>query len=116
MISYTDPYGTVWKLTVTLNNYTNNDNLYVGLVVAEDVYDEDGDITAYEGEPFADLSVNIRPLPEDYIAVDCSYGPFDELLEDNNLGTFTGEYLSSGYSRYPVFKVDINALKQHVIW
>lgn len=115
MITYVDPYGTTWELSVKLDNYVNNNNLYVGLVVAEDVYDEDGDPVAYAGEPYADLSVNIIPLPENYIAVNCEYGPHDELIEDNNLGTFTGEYLSSGYGRYPVFEMDINALKQHVV-
>ena len=114
MISYTDPYGTNWTLAVTLDNYRNNDNLYVGLIVAEDVYDEDGDITSFKGEPYADLSINIRPLPENYIAVDCTYGPHDELIEDNNLGVFTGEYLSSGYGRYPVFEMNINELRKHL--
>lgn len=114
MIIYTDPYGTTWTLGTVLNNYRNNDNLYVGLIVAEDVYDEDGDINSYKGEPYAHLSVNIRPLPENYIAVDCTYGAFDELIEENGLGTFTGEYLSSGYGRYPVYEMDIEALKANL--
>lgn len=115
MITFTDPYGTTWNLGVVLSNYRNNDNLYVGLVVMEDVLDEDDDIVAYAGEPYVDLSVNVIPLPENYIAVDCSYGPYDELLEENNLGTFTGERVQSGYSNFPIYKVDINELKKHVV-
>lgn len=114
MIIYTDPYGTNWTLAVKLDNYRNNDNLYVGLIVAEDIYDEDGDISAFRGEPYADLSVNIVSLPENQIAVDCSYGPFDEFVEDNNLGVFTGEYLLSGYERFPVFEMDMNELQKHL--
>lgn len=114
MITYTDEFGTTWTLGVTLDHYANNDNLYVGLVVAEDVYEDDGDINSYKGEPYADLSVNVRPLPENCIAVDCTYGPHDELIEDNGLGTFTGYYLRSGYGRYPVYEMNMEALKANL--
>lgn len=110
MIEYNDPYGNLWKLGIKLDHYANNDNLYVGLIVAEP--DDEGD--TFPGEPYGDLSVNIEPLPENYIAVDCTYGPHDEIIEDNNLGVFTGRYLSSGYCTYPIYEMDMNELRKHL--
>lgn len=116
MITYTDSFGTTWSLVVKLDNYRNNDNLYVGLVVAEDVYDyEEDDIVAFKGEPYADLSVNIQTLPENCIAVDCTWGDYCQLIEDNDLGTYTGRDLMSGYCSYPVYEMNMAKLQENTI-
>lgn len=116
MITYTDEFGNIWELAITINHYRNNDNLYLGLVVAEDCYDDEGNIDTYRGEPYADLSVNIEPLPEDCIAVNIEYSNAGlDIIEENNLGAFTGYYISSGYMQFPMYMMDMTEVKKHVV-
>ena len=116
MITFTDEYGNTWDLAITMDHYRNNDNLYLGLVVAEDSYNDEGDIDTYRGEPYADLSVNIDPLPENCIAVNIEYSNSAlDIIEENNLGTFTGYYMFSGYMQFPVFQMDMNEVRKHLV-
>ena len=115
MITYTDDFGITWELGIKLSKYYNNDNLYIGLVVlGKSSYDEDDDFM--EGEPYADLSVNIEPLPEDCITVNIEYSKAGlDIIEENNLGTFTGYYINSGYMQFPMYMMDMAEVKKHVI-
>ena len=97
-------YDEVYDLGLYVDRYANYDNLYIGLVDAE------------TGEDFADLSINIEPLPEDYI---CLSGDFQKeheaLIKKYKLGTFTGEYSYSGYGKYPIYKMNMDVVRQYQV-
>lgn len=98
------------KVGLALDRYRSYDNLYVGLVCAET--DKENDI--YAGELYGDLSVNIEPLPENCICVDTNnLSGAEKFIKKYRLGTFTGMYSYSGYSKYPIYEMDIDKLKQY---
>lgn len=93
-------WGSTYKVKPIIDNYRNNGNLYIGLNT--------------ECEPFADLTVNICELSENEAAIDTNNCPWaEQFIEDYSLGTPTGRYLRSGYCAYPVYKFDLDKVKQY---
>lgn len=94
-------WGTTHNVKAKISEYRNNGNLYIGLH------------TKYE--PYADLTVNIEKLSEkDEAAVDTNNCPWaEELIDKYELGLFTGRYLRSGFCSYPVYKFDLDKVKQY---
>ena len=91
-------YGTDYEVSLVKSAYMNNDNLYIGL-------------KGTEGEPFADLTVNISTLPENQAAVDTNNCPWaEDFIIENRLGSNTGIRLKSGYCSYPVYEFDLNKI------
>lgn len=102
MIRYSSPWGTGYNIKLVVNQYRTYGNLYIGMLTDE-------------GEPYADLSVNIEPLGDGEIAVDINNLPDGEkFIRDNGLGEFTGKYLRSGFCRYPVYKMNMEAVHKHL--
>ena len=66
-----------------------------------------------DGEPFADLTVNLvnEQCPKDCAVLDTNnFREGEEFVRKNRLGTFTGVYGYSGYCSYPLYKFDMDAL------
>lgn len=94
--------GHTSTVTVRVNSYLHNKNLYVGLTLHEDGYPE----------PFGDMSVNIDDLPPFSAALDTNNLPHvAEFVEREGLAKPTGINLSSGYCQYPVYQFDPEALR-----
>lgn len=94
-------WGKETCLNTRIDNYRNNGNLYIGLI------DNDG-------LPYADLTVNIETLPDDHAAVDTNNCPWaEDLILENKLGERTGYSLGSGFCRYPVYKFDLNKVREY---
>ena len=60
-------------------------------------------------ESFCDLTVNLGKMPKGKICIDKNnlgnmWNNIKELFKDNNLGTFTGESIASGFCLYPVLE------------
>ena len=97
-----DFYGNKYKLNTVINKYRNNDNTYVGLITKD-------------GEPFADLTVNISKLNENVGAIDTNNLPFAlDILNKYKLvkGDKIGE-LRSGFCTYPVYELDMDKVKEY---
>lgn len=94
--------GHTSTVTVRVNSYLDNKNLYVGLTLHEDGYPE----------PFGDMSVNIDDLPPFSAALDTNNLPYvAEFVVREGLAKPTGINLSSGYCQYPVYQFDPEALR-----
>ena len=96
-------YGETYKLHTVIDRYQSTNNIYIGLVCDN-------------GEPFADLTTNIMPLPDNMSAVDtnnCSWA--EDLIEDYELGTKKKTTLSSGFCTYPLYEFDMNKVKEYLM-
>lgn len=80
------------KVTLIVSTYAIYNNLYVGLIS--------------EGEPYADIAVNLEPLTDPYTAfVDTNNLPnIDKFLTDNHIAEYLGIIQTSGYCAYPLYR------------
>lgn len=91
-------------VTLDIQQYMNDGNLYIGLMSSEDGYEE----------PFDSLTVNLGDRTPDY----CGYVNTNHLLqaekfiEENSLGTFTGLTKQSGYCIYPLYMFEPDRLRE----
>ena len=94
-------YGYTDEIEVVKTKYAYNDNLAIMLVCTS-------------GEPYGFLTVNLNDnLPEEYAYVDTNNMPNAEtFIEENNLGTFAGRWAYSGYCRYPLYKFNLDSMKE----
>lgn len=102
-------YDTVYTLYTRVSTYYANNNLAIEIVCWNE---EDGT------EPFASLTVNTQTiLPANQAAVDTNNFPEAiQLIEEYRLGVPTGEYVYSGYCRYPIYEFNIQELKDYMIY
>ena len=66
-----------------------------------------------DGEPFADLTVNLvdEPCPSGCAYLDTNNFPQgEEFVRKNRLAEFTGMYGRSGFCTYPLYKFSMTAL------
>lgn len=101
-------YGANHPMTFKLNNYCENDNLYVGLITNEDGYPE----------PWSNLTVNLSIKCADDCAFIDTNNNGEEIIDwlvKNNLGKPTGRIKASGWCVYPEFKFNIDELMKHVV-
>ena len=98
-------WGETMDVQLDINNYMNNDGLYIGL----NCIDEEGDL-----EPYGDMTTNLSMKAPDYCAyVDINNMPeLEKFIEDNELGEFTGLTQRSGYVEYPLYFFNVNALRK----
>ena len=95
-------WGETYKLNTIISNYRNNGNIYIGLI-------------SEDGEPFADLTVNIKPLAENCSAVDTNNCPWaEELINEYGLGKQFA-YVQSGFCNYPVYEFDMEKVKEYSV-
>jgi hypothetical protein len=100
-------YGTTHPMSFELANYTENGNLYVGLLTHEEGYPA----------PWQNLTVNLSVKCAEnraYIDTNNNGDEIIEWLEENKLGHFTGNLMPSGFCIYPEFEFDMDELMKHV--
>ena len=99
---------TVYTLCTRVRTYYNNNNLAIEIICWNE---EDG------YEPFAMLTVNTQTkLPANQAAVDTNNFPEAiQLIEEYRLGIPTGDYVYSGYCKYPVYEFNIQELKDYAL-
>lgn len=87
------------QMMVVVSSYTNNGNLYVGL--------ED------EEKELLDMTVNLDMiLPPNQAFIDTNNFPDATMLINNNqLGKFTGRTAQSGFCTYPLYEFDMERLR-----
>ena len=92
------------KVQLEINNYINNNGLYLGLIRKEDDY----------FEPYGDISVNLGVKAPDYCAnVDLNNMPeLVKFIEENDLGEFTGLTQRSGFCEYPLYMFHVDKLRE----
>lgn len=99
-------YGKEFDIYLILDNYLENDNLYVGMITTNNGFPE----------PFGDLTVNIGiKCEENYSYIDINNNPnIIQWLIDNNLGIPTGDMNWSGFVLYPEFKFNMEEINKHL--
>ena len=80
------------KVTLIVSTYASYNNLYVGLIS--------------EGEPYADITVNLEHLTDPCTAfVDTNNLPnIEKFLTDNHIAEYLGTIQTSGYCAYPLYR------------
>ena len=100
-------YGSEHPITINLSKYSNNGNLYVGLLTHEDGFPE----------PWSNLTVNLAVNCEANCAFIDTNNNGEEIvswLVENNLGKLTGRTQISDYCTYPEFEFDLDELNKHI--
>ena len=94
-------FGT-YNVKVVRDNYVNNQSLAIMLLEKN-------------GEPFADLTVNIDGIADGTMAyVDTNNNSWAEkFIEENGLGVKTGAMGFSGFCAYPLYKFDIDKIASY---
>lgn len=97
-------WGSTVDVQLEINNYMNNNGLYLGLMGREDDY----------FEPYGDISVNLGTKAPDYCAyVDLNNMPeLEKFIEENDLGEFTGLTQRSGFCEYPLYMFNVDKLRE----
>jgi hypothetical protein len=100
-------WGAEHPITFHLDNYAENNNLYVGM------------ITHYEGypEPYGDLTVNLSIKCAENCAFIDTNNCNDRVVEwliTNKLATLTGRVQQSGFCVYPEMKFDMVELAKYI--
>ena len=93
------------NLELEINTNLNNGRLYIGLNEQTEDY----------LEPYADLTVNINGVCPDYCGyVDINNMPeLEQLIEENELGEFTGIMGQSGFCNYPLYLFSAEKLREY---
>lgn len=93
------------ELTLTMDTYFNNENMYIGLDCMDDGYPE----------PFCDLTVNLDETLPPYMAyVDTNNLPQAEaLIRVAGLGEPTGQMKASGFCMYPLYSFNKERLQEY---
>lgn len=97
-------WGSTEKVQLEINNYLNNNGLYLGLMgKVNDNY-----------EPYGDVSFNLGVKAPDYCAyVDLNNMPeLVKFIEENDLGEFTGLTQRSGFCEYPLYMFHVDKLRE----
>lgn len=100
-------YGKEHPVTFNLDNYSQNGNLYVGLITHEEGYPE----------PWSDLTVNLGVQCKAncaFIDVNNNGMQIIDWLIDNNLGRILAREKVSGFCVYPEFEFNMEPLMQYV--
>lgn len=97
-------WGSTVEVQLYINNYMNNNGLYLGLMGREDDY----------FESYGDISVNLGTKAPDYCAyVDLNNMPeLEKFIEENDLGEFTGLTQRSGFCEYPLYMFNVDKLRE----
>lgn len=100
-------WGTEYEITLRLNHYAQNNNLYIGLDCWED--------SEYAG-PYSDLTVNLGIRCKDTCAfVDTNNNPgIERWLAENKLAKPTGRVAPSGFCVYPEYEFNMNEVQKYV--
>lgn len=95
-------WGETVNLNVVLDKYNTYGNLHIGLWS--------------DGEPFADLTTNIYPLGSDNLAaIDTNNCPWATvLIKKYELGERTGNSVRSGFCDYPIYRFNMDKLKEYM--
>ncbi len=103
-LSYHSSFTGETDVIFDIQQYMDQDNLYIGLLCNEDGYIE----------PFADLTVNLGGDMPNYCAyVDTNNLPDAEsFIQEHELGTFTGFTKRSGYCEYPLYMFEPDKLRE----
>lgn len=94
-------YGKEYELYVNVCKYASNDNIAVQLITRD-------------GEPFANLTVNIMELAEPLACIDTNnVARAEQLISKYNLGVPTGEVVESGFCIYPIYLLNLYELEKY---
>jgi len=100
-------YGEYEITRIEISTYCSDNNLAIELFSLNEEWKIE--------EPFATLTVNLnyKGLEKNEAFVDVNNCPWAvEFIKENKLGEFTGIELPSGYCLYPLYKFDLNKLKE----
>lgn len=107
MLKY-EMYGEEFDIGFSIDEYCTNDNLAVVMYCK----DADGLV-----ETFGYMTVNIDYLPQPMACLDTNnIVGIEKWVTDNNLGTDTGRRIVSGFCEYPVYILNLEAIKRHLMF
>lgn len=96
--------GSTEMVQLEINNYQNNNGLYIGLNIVGGEY----------SESYGDITVNLDGKAPDYCAyVDMNNMPeLEKFIEENDLGEFTGLRKRSGFCEFPLYMFNPDRLRE----
>lgn len=104
LLDYKDRWGGHNNVYLEINNYLDNNNMFIHLMAREDGFDE----------PYGNVTVNLGIKVPDYCAyVDLNNMPeLEGFIEENGLGEFTGIVQRSGFCEYPLYMFNVDKLRE----
>ena len=92
------------QVSIEINTYLNNGNMYIGLTTDGDGYPE----------PYGDVTVNLGECVPDFCGyIDTNNMPeLERFLEENDIGEFTGFVQRSGFCVYPLYMFNVDKLRE----
>ena len=97
-------WGTTEQVSIEINTYLNNGNMYIGLTTDGDGYPE----------PYGDVTVNLGEKVPDFCGyIDTNNMPeLEKFLVNNDIGEFTGFMQRSGFCVYPMYMFNVDKLRE----
>lgn len=99
-------YGKEHNIYLKTDNYTINNNLYIGMLT-----DDEGFL-----EPWGNITVNLGgKCNKDCGYVDVNNNPgIEEFIRNNNLGEPTCRIRQSGFVVYPEYRFNMEEINKHL--
>ncbi len=96
-------WGSTEQVQLEINNYLDNNGMYIGIMTSSDY-----------PEPYGDMTVNLDSKAPDYCGyIDTNNMPeLAKFIEDNDIGEFTGLTKRSGFCEYPLYLFNPEKLRQ----
>jgi len=104
ILEFKTDFGNVELVELEVGACRNDGSLYVALTAVGDGYPE----------PYGNVTVNLeRKIPPYCAFVDTNNMPeAEDFLIDNRLASFTGLVQESGYCTYPLYRFNVERLRQ----
>ena len=101
----TNRFGERINLGLDIQSYcVESKDIYIGIIDIDD------------GELYADLTVWLKPLSQNMACINVNdFNEAEEFIKKFNLGIPTGEYVTSGFCEYPVYKLNMDEIKKYSI-
>ena len=96
-------WGSTENVQLEINNYSNNNGLYIGLVCSDEDMESYGDLTVnlMNKAPAYCAYINTNNMPE-----------AEKFITEKGLGEYTGLNQRSGYCEYPLYMFDVDRLRE----
>lgn len=93
-------YGKIYDCHFFVSSYSNNGNIAIEIETDEEL--------------FCDATVNLEILAPGYAYLDVNeYEGIEELFKNNNFGEYVNAKYRSGYVKYPLYKINIDAIREY---
>lgn len=106
MLKFKDAWDDEYNVSLLVDKYANNSNIYIGIMIEPPSEDA--------GELYCDMTINVEKLPEGFACITNDVMGLEDFIKKSNIGKPTGKTVTSGFSTYPVYELNMDIINTHL--